>query len=541
MKRLMRVSSKERGMTLLESLLSLMTLVSLTTLCALVLKHHSRQSAALIPEKLPTAPLPDLINASDQLLYRQKLPAHPHYQQMKTDLDLQQHAIVFEDSQQQGILSAEGLQFQHTTPEETHRASIGLTVQDTKTAYPLLTLENSKQYRAQISASAVQMSAPSLFTRHHQFSYDTVNKKLTVIRSQPHYGLQWHRQWHQLPHHHLPSHHPQTKEELQQAAQRICQHDSQPTHSKRPVTPSTLYRHLGRMFMVGNVDQQHSTVFICGKSTSSLGSSPQAYPLFSNPLPQQENTTAPLPPIEKNEKKEVVGLIFHDRNNLRQLDNLDSHKKYQLYLFLVDTIEKILFFLEVENTISKADKEQNQQYAKLKSFIQTIEKYKKDNTTLAGIKKENNLKKLIGSYEELSKTYFYKHQKKNSGWVINYFLHRSVKKTSPETKGDTAFLKTLLVQLKGCEEQKSQLSIDLPFNEYDKKELNHEKLDSVIQNSNVTTFLSQCRAFKTILHYRWMQTVYVLSTAKYSGEDPLYELSLTDLPSSEVNGPCDVK
>jgi hypothetical protein len=528
MKRLMRLS-RERGMTLLESLLALMAWISLTTLCALVLKHHSRQSAALIPEKRPAAPLPDLINAPDQLLYRQKIPSYPHYQQMKTDLDLQQHAIVFGASQQQDTLSAEGLQFQHTTPEETHRASIALTVQDTKTAYPLLTLENSKQYRAQISASAVQMSAPSLFTRHHQFSYDTVNKKLTVICSHPHEGLQWHRQWHQLPYHHLPYHHPQTKEDLQQAAQTICEYDSQPTHSKQ----SPLYRHLGRMFMVGNVDQQHSTVFICGKSTSSLGSSPQAYPLFSSPLPRQENTTAPLPPIEKAEKKEVVGLIFHDRNDLHQLDKLDSHKKYQLYFFLVDTIEKILFFLEVENTISKAYERQNQKYDELKSFIQAIEKHKKDITTLDGVKKENYLKTLIESYEKLSATYFDHNQDKNSGWLINYFLHRSVEKTCQEKTGDTAFLKNLLTQLKGCQQEQSQSSIDLLFKEYYKKGLNHQKLDTVIQNSNVKTFLLQCLEFKKILHYRWMQTVYVLSSAEYSGKDPVYELKLTDLPLNE--------
>ncbi len=645
------MTRREQGMTLLESLLALMALVTLTTLCALVLRHHSRQSAALstaqllkktghslrtymedhpndiklkeisksklinagyfLPQQpnayqqihnlqvvqegtqtrvcvitqggnqippgdwarmaplfegyggycaqktgniigwqqpgdaklipslkpghlvlcypLQTSQLPPLVSAADRLLYRQKIPTHPHYQQMKTHLNLQQHAIDFKAPQQQGTISAQRVVFQHITPTGTHRASIALTSQGAGTAYQL-TLENPEQHHVQISPSAVQITAPSLVTSHSHFKYDAVHRVLTLNTIPPHYGLQWHREWHQLPYHHLPYHQLQTAAErqndLNHAAQRICLLE-QPAQLVQPATKSNLYPHLGRMFIVGNFYQQQSTVFICGKSKLTPGASPLAYPIFSSPSPLEKNSTDPRHPVEHLEKKQMTGLKFQ---GIHPVDQADHQKKLQLYLFLYDAIEKILCFLDLENTISIADKVENKKN-ELMNFIQEIEDYRKVKITLETIKKNPYLNKLTEDYKKLSSPYFDKNQEKFPDLFINYFLHRSIKKTLQETTGDSAFLNNLLTQLNGCQERQDNPPINSPFKEYYQRGLNPQKVNEVIQNKNVTTFLSQCLAFKKISPYRWMQTVYVLSTAEYSGKEPLYELNLTDLTS----------
>lgn len=385
-----------------------------------------------------------------------------------------------------------------------------MTAQKAKAVY-LLTLQDPKQHQAQISPSAVQMSAPSILSRHNQFSYDPVNKKLTVTPIPPHYGLQWHREWHQLPYHHLPYHQPQTVEERQearqQAAQKICllEHDSQPTQSKQQARESTLYPHLGRLFIVGNFYQQQSTVFICGKSFS--GNSPYAYriPTLSSSLTLATNTVNPPTPGKFIEDKEVTGLKFHG------LDQLDEQKKLQLYLFLFDSVEKILFFLNLEEKISSHYESKDIKHQELVKFIKAIEAYKKATITLETVKEKPYLKEQINAYKKLSSPYFNKNQEKIPDLLINYFLHRTQEITFKKVdRTHKALLKSILTQLDNLKKTKNEKQI--------------------FKNENVPLFLSQIMNFTKLEATYWMQTVYVLSTAEYSGKDPLYELNLTDLP-----------
>jgi type II secretory pathway pseudopilin PulG len=639
------MSKRERGMTLLESLLALMALVTLMTLCAQVLQHHSRQSAALstaqllkktghsvraymedhpyeiksenifskskmidagyfLPEKpnayqqihnlkivsdtsqktqaciitqdgkpippsdwkriepllegyggycdqntgvligwqqpltaqrspllkllkpghlilcypLQTSQLPP-VSAHDGLLYRKEIPTHPQYQQMKTDLDMQQHAIVFDAPHQQGALSALGAEFQHTTPAGRQRASIEWGLQGAESAYPI-TLQNPEQQQLRISPSAVHLAAPSIITGQGRFNYNTLDRKLTVTTIPPHYGLQWHRNWHQLPYHHLPYEMTESKEKRQKKldnlALRIC-HLEQNTplnQAKMHSEESNLYPRLGRMFIVGHFYHQQSTVFICGKSK--IGKHTRPYPLYStSPLPQEK--------IERTETKNVIGLKFHI------LDQTDSQKSLQQYLFLYDSIEKILFFITLEEAILKALKRETVGDQKILTIINQIKENKENCKALEKIKNSQGLKKRIQELKEISPGFYFYNTSNITELFFNYLLDRC--KNNSNHLDDKAFLRSLLQQLKDCEKKQENNSRS-SSNEVHRRTLDEKKLKETFSKGNVKIFLLQCKDFKTIPPSRWMQTVYVLSHDQHLAEHPLYELNLTELTSN---------
>ncbi|WP_253305843.1 shufflon system plasmid conjugative transfer pilus tip adhesin PilV [unidentified bacterial endosymbiont] len=473
---------------------------------------------------------PDLYS-NDTLLYRKKSPTHPQRQQMTTDLDLPQQAIVFEAPQRHGTVSAQGAQFEHTTTAGVHHALIDLSSGSTGTASQIR-LNNPKQHQLRISPSAVQITAPSLMSRRQKnhFDYDPTGKKVTLITSHgalpPHYGSQLHREWNQIPYHHLPYYEIETEEnrqkKLYKTAQRICllEQHSQQNQLKIASKQSNLYPHLGRLFIVGNSHHQQSTLFICGKPQ--FGQQVRPYSIYSAPPLLQKKIADPFPPIERVEKKQVTGL------KLRDFDKSDPQTNLQKYLFLYDSIEKILFFIHLEETILNTNKGRKVDYQKAVNFIEKIKKSKENSELLKKIKNSQQLEKRIKDFKNLP-TEFYLHNtsKHIPELFFNYCLDRCPNKDNREC--DKVFLESILTQLKQCE-KKPEKNTKTSSNEFHRSNLDEEKVKRVFGTDNVKTFLLQCKEFEQIPHNRWMQTVYILSTDQHLAQHPLCELNLTDLP-----------
>lgn len=473
---------------------------------------------------------PDLYS-NDTLLYRKKIPTHPHYQQMKTPLKLQQHAILFEAPQQQGKVSAQGVQFEQTTTAGTHHASIDLTSESTGPSSQIM-LNNPKQHYLEISPTAVQITAPSIMSRKqtNHFAYNTADKILKLITEQsalpPHYGSQLHREWNQIPYHHLPYYDTETEKDrrkkIDDTAYQICLLGQQ-SHQNRLKTESkksNLYPRLGRLFIIGNLHCQQSTVFICGKAK--FGQHVRPYSIYSTPPLLKNKSAEPAPPIETSETKQITGL------KIRELDKSDPQAILQRYLFLYESVEKILFLINFEETFSKMSKNNKADDQKTIKFINNLKNFEIER--LEKIKKSPELKKRIEHFKNLLEKFdFYNNGEDISELFFNYCLDRCNNENNHEC--DKTDLKILLQELKECKKKKRN-TLQPSEDEFEKRGLKSEAIKNFFDKQSVKTFLKQCKDFKRIPNNRWMQSVYVLSHSipLEAPKDSLVELNFRELP-----------